>query len=157
MNQSARSTSVEQPESALSGGKDDEKQEAVTLEKFLMNISNQKGHDDEAVGTHDFNMGGIAIHALIETIEFVLGCVSNTASYLRLWALSLAHSQIASVFFNMTLRPFVASNSSMVLLFVFPAFATATIAFLLVIDALECVLHCVRLHWVEFQNKFYDG
>jgi V-type H+-transporting ATPase subunit a len=99
----------------------------------------------------------IFIHQLIETIEFVLGTISNTASYLRLWALSLAHSQLAEVFFHLVLWSGVEAQNPIMIFIGYLVFGSATFAVLMCMDLMECFLHTLRLHWVEFQNKFYKG
>jgi V-type H+-transporting ATPase subunit a len=177
---------------------------------------------------------------MIHTIEFVLGAVSNTASYLRLWALSLAHSQLSAVFYDRVLMTALQMNSAAALFIGAPrshpcpfthptrcpaisgtlgharscmraacmsrrscqmqrwasdgrhggcfhsaawqgyvrvhlddvgptwramlplragffVFACATLGVLMVMETLSAFLHALRLHWVEFQNKFYHG
>ena len=89
----------------------------------------------------------VFIHQMIETIEFVLGSISNTASYLRLWALSLAHSQLAKVFYEKCLGEMLVLGNMVVLYVGFVVFLFATIGVLLMMDALECFLHTLRLHW----------
>jgi hypothetical protein len=114
----------------------------------------------------DFEFGEVFIHQVIETIEFVLGAISNTASYLRLWALSLAHSQLTDVFFEKCLGMAIAHvktpnmagvTGGLVMFFGFAMWLAATFGVLMVMESLSAVLHALRLHWVEFQNKFYKG
>lgn len=108
------------------------------------------GHGDH------FDFGEVMVHQMIHTIEFVLGAVSNTASYLRLWALSLAHSQLSSVFYDRVLM--AACPMGWIALFIgFYVFACATLGVLMVMESLSAFLHALRLHWVEYMNKFYKG
>merc|ERR1719171_3249239 len=119
----------------------------------------EEGHHDDHED-HDFSE--VVIHQIIETIEYVLGTVSHTASYLRQWALSLAHQQLSIVFMQKTLTnawEMAYPMNAIAIYFMFGAWFGITLGVLLGMDVLECFLHTLRLHWVEFQSKFYraDG
>ena len=111
------------------------------------------GHGED----EEFDFGEVFIHQAIETIEFVLGMVSNTASYLRLWALSLAHSELATVFWSKAMLSMINTGNPVLVYMGFAVFAGVSFAVLLCMDLLECFLHALRLHWVEFQNKFFKA
>merc|ERR1712037_879952 len=95
-----------------------------------------KSNDD----VEEHGIGEIMIHQAIETIEFVLGMVSNTASYLRLWALSLAHSELATVFWDKAMLSTLNVNWFAAYIG-FGIFAGVTLGVLLMMDVLECFLH----------------
>jgi len=87
---------------------DDNSSRKLTDEMMIKRQAEMKSLDQQLKAmsrkSHGGSFGEAFIHQMIETIEFVLGTVSNTASYLRLWALSLAHGQLAETFLNLVFK-----------------------------------------------------
>ncbi|KAE8703148.1 V-type proton ATPase subunit a1 [Hibiscus syriacus] len=120
-------------------------------------LLSELNHDSHGHDHEEFEFSEVFVHQLIHTIEFVLGAVSNTASYLRLWALSLAHSQLSVVFYEKILLLAWGNDNMVILVVGIIIFIFATVGVLLIMETLSAFLHALRLHWVEFQNKFYEG
>ncbi|KAM0834460.1 hypothetical protein ACQ4PT_063606 [Festuca glaucescens] len=132
-------------------------QHYTMLQATEESVTQLGGHHENSHLHDEFEFSEVFIHQLIHTIEFVLGAVSNTASYLRLWALSLAHSELSTVFYDKVLLLAWGYNNIIILVLGVTVFLFATIGVLLSMETLSAFLHALRLHWVEFQDKFYEG
>lgn len=93
------------------------------------------------------------INQFIHVVEFGLGLISNTSSYLRLWAVSLAHAQLTRVLHEFT----IGKEGFITPVILSSVYILGTLVLLIGMEGLGSCLHAMRLNWVEFHSKFFRG
>jgi len=91
------------------------------------------------------------LESFICVFETALESLSHTISYLRLWALSMAHEALMMAFISIASPMYVTSPPLAVLV------ELCGNLLVLVLESLIAFMHDVRLHWVEWFMKFYRG
>ena len=86
----------------------------------------------------------------------MLGLISSTTSYLRLFALSLAHAKLSALILELLLSSLSDPHPSISFARCIVFFGV-TVGLMLTLDVMECMMHVIRLHWVEWMGKFYTG
>jgi len=81
---------------------------------------------------------------LSEAIETLLVSFSHSVSYARILALKMVSSSFSALLLPTSIIGFV-------------PFTIGTIALILIFETMLAFLHTLRLHWIEWFSKFYQG